>query len=123
MKKLIITVITVGFTAFSFAQKGVVTVEQDPKINQLLEVYKSANSNRDYYTIQIGFGTYKEAEKLQQDVNIDFPQWKSKIVFDSPTYRVRIGRFKTKLEAERNFLDVREKYPQSIILKTKKDSR
>ena len=123
MKKLIIIVITVGFTGFTFAQKGVVTVEQDPKINQLLEVYKSANSNRDYYTIQIGFGTYSEAEKLQQDVNIDFPQWKSKIVFDSPTYRVRIGRFKTKLEAERNFLEVREKYPQSLILKTGKDSR
>ena len=123
MKKLLIIIITVGFTGFSFAQKGVVTVEQDPKINQLLDVYKSANSNRDYYTIQIGFGSYSEAEKLEQDVNIDFPQWRSKIVFDSPTYRVRIGKFKTKLEAERNYIDVREKYPQSIILKTGKDSR
>ena len=124
MKSLIILVFAVGLGCISFAQKGTVTIEQDPKIGQLLEVYKNANSNRDYYTIQIGFGSYSEAEKLQQDVNIDFPQWRSKIVFDSPTYRVRIGRFKTKLEAEKNFLEVREKYPQSIILKTsKKESR
>lgn len=120
MKSLILLVFAIGFCCISYSQKGSVTVEQDPKINQLLEVYKNANSNRDYYTIQIGFGTYSEAEKLQQDVKIDFPQWRSKIVFDSPTYRVRIGRFKTKLEAEKNFIEVREKYPQSIILKTRK---
>ena len=123
MKRAIIIVFIVSFTGLTFAQKGDVTIEQDPKITQLLEVYKTANSNREYYTIQIGFGSYSEAEKLEQDVNVDFPQWKSKIVFDSPTYRVRIGKFKTKLEAERNFLEVREKYPQSLILKTSKDSR
>ena len=123
MKRLIILVFAVGLGGWSYAQKGTVTIEQDPKITQLLNVYKDANSNRDYYTIQIGFGSYNEAEKLEQDVNIDFPQWRSKIVFDSPTYRVRIGRFKTKLEAERNFIEVREKYPQSIILKTSKKEK
>lgn len=120
MKRLMIFVVTVGFASLAYGQRGAVTIEQDSKITQLLDVYKSANSNRDYYTIQVGFGSYREAEKLEQDVNIDFPQWKSKIVFDSPTYRVRIGKFKTKLEAERNFIEVREKYPQSIILKTRK---
>jgi cell division protein FtsN len=120
MKKLAILVITVGFASFSFGQKGKVTVEQDPKISKLLEVYTTANSNRDFYTIQVGFGSYNEAEKLKQDAETDFPQWRAKIVFDSPTYRVRIGRFKTKLEAERHFQVVREKYPQSLILRSEK---
>ena len=69
---------------------------------------------------KIGFGSYSEAEKLKQDVEIDFPEWRAKIVFDSPTYRVRVGRFKTKLEAERRFIEVREKYPQSIVINDKK---
>lgn len=123
MNKLILIVITVGFTSLSFAQQGVVSIEQDPKISKLLEVYKTVNSNREFYTIQVGFGSYKEAENLKLDVEIDFPQWKAKIVFDSPTYRVRVGSFKTKLEAERNFLELREKYPQSLILKTEKTER
>ncbi len=123
MKSLLILVFTASFASFCYSQKGVVTIEQDPKITQLLEVYKSANSEIEYFTIQIGFGSYSEAEKLKQDVEIDFPQWRAKIVFDSPTYRVRIGRFKTKLEAERNFLEVREKYPQSLILRTEKTDR
>jgi cell division protein FtsN len=120
MKNLIIIVITVGFTSFVYGQKGVVTIEQDPKIDQLLEVYKSANSKRDFYTIQVGFGSYNEAEKLKQEVEIDFPRWTAKIVFDSPTYRVRTGRFKSKLEAERHFQEIREKYPQSLILRSEK---
>ena len=113
----------VVMTAFCFGQKGEVSIEQDPKISRLLEVYKTANSNRDHYTIQIGFGSYEEAEKLKLDAEIDFPQWKAKIVFDSPTYRVRIGKFESKLEAERNFIEVREKYPQSLILITGKSDR
>ena len=123
MRNLIIVVITASFTSFCFGQKGVVTIEQDPKITQLLDVYKKANSEADYYTIQVGFGSYSEAEKLKQDVEIDFPQWRAKIVFDSPTYRVRVGRFKSKLEAERHFLEVREKYPQSLILKPENENR
>ncbi len=120
MKKLAIIVIMVGFASFSYGQNGKITVKQDPKISKLLEVYTAANSNRDFYTIQIGFGSYSEAEKLKQDAEIDFPQWKAKIVFDSPTYRVRIGRFNTKLEAERHFQLIREKYPQSLILRSEK---
>lgn len=121
MKKLAIIIITVSFTSFGFGQRGAVTVEQDPKISKLLEVYTTANSNRDFYTIQVGFGSYNEAEKLKQDAEIDFPQWRAKIVFDSPTYRVRIGRFKTKLEAERHFQVVREKYTQSLILRSEQN--
>lgn len=120
MIRSIITIIAIGFASLCFSQKGVITVEQDPKITQLLDVYRTANSNMGYYTIQVGFGSYSEAEELKRDVEIDFPEWRAKIVFDSPTYRVRVGRFKTKLEAERNFIEVREKYPQSIILKAEK---
>ena len=123
MKRTIITVIAVVWTGFCLGQSGDVNIEQDPKISQLLEVYKKANSDREHYTIQIGFGTYDEAEELKRDVEIDFPQWRAKIVFDSPTYRVRIGKFETKLEAEKNFIEVREKYPQSLILKTRKKER
>lgn len=115
--------VTIGFTVFCSAQKGEVNIEQDSQITRLLEVYKTANSDREYYTIQIGFGSYYEAEKLKRDVEIDFPRLRSKIIFESPTYRVRIGRFDSKLEAEKNFIEVREKYPQSLILKTGRSNR
>ena len=107
----------------AFGQQGRVTINQDPGIGKLLEMYKTVNSETEYYTIQVGFGNYDKAEKLMSDVAIDFPGWYSKIVFDSPTYRVHVGRFTSKLEAERQYNEVRKKYPESLLLSPEKKPR
>lgn len=109
--------------SLAFGQEGSVSIDQDPKIDRLLELYKINNSRVNYYTIQVGFGSYEEAEDLKSQVQIDFPQWTPKIIFDSPTYRVRVGNFRTKLEAERKFLEVRKKYPAALLLKPEQVSR
>ncbi|MBT8235806.1 MAG: SPOR domain-containing protein [Bacteroidia bacterium] len=88
-----------------------------------MEIYASYSSDSEYYTIQVGFGTYQRAENLKSQVDVDFPGWNSKIVFDSPTYRVHVGKFKTKLEAERRFIEVRQKYPASLLLRPEKSLR
>lgn len=120
MRTLVTFLFLAGFSFFGAAQSGRVSIEQDKRIDKLLEVYKTANSSTNYYTIQIGFGSYASAESLKLQADGDFPGWYSKIVFDSPTYRVQIGRFKTKLEAERRFLEVRKKYPAALLLKPEK---
>lgn len=120
MKRLFISMFAVGLINFTYAQEGKVNIEQDASISKLLEVYKTSNSNMAFYTIQVGFGSYSKAEELNEQVKIDFKDLPSKIIFDSPTYRVQIGQFRTKLEAERKFNEVRMKYPESIILKPEK---
>lgn len=116
MKTLILTVFLALYASFGYSQQGRINIEQPPGVSKLLDLYKKANSDEDVYTIQIGFGSYEKAEKLKSDVDVDFPGWDSKIVFDSPTYRVRVGRFRTKLEAERKFMEVRKKYPESLLI-------
>ena len=117
MKIIVSIILIAAFVNFGNAQEGIVTIEQDAKISKLMDIYTRANSNTGYYTIQIGFGSYEDATKLKTESGIDFPQYSAKIVFDSPTYRVHMGRFKTKLEAERTFKEVRKKYTESIVLK------
>ena len=123
MKNIVLIGIFSCFFLSAQAQKGSVNIEQDAKLEEALDIYASNTSNKDYYTIQVGFGSYARAENLKTQVDIDFPGWRSKIVFDSPTYRVHVGRFKSKLEAERRFLEVREKYPASLLLKPEKSLR
>lgn len=123
MKNIVLIGFLCGFILSAQSQKGVIKIEQDAKLAEALDIYASNASDKDYYTIQVGFGSYASAENLKAKVDIDFPGWRSKIVFDSPTYRVHVGRFKTKLEAERRFLEVREKYPASLLLKPEKSLR
>ena len=120
MKRLLSIVVLVTSTTFAQAQNGSVNIEQDKKIDALLAIYKSYNENIEFYRIQVGFGSYAAAQNIKSQVDIDFPDMYAKIDFDSPTYRVRLGRFKTKLEAERKFKEVREKYPDAMLLKPKK---
>ena len=114
------------FLAFSIshiqAQKGEIKIEQDEKIEALLDIYKSSNESANYYRIQVGFGSHATAQRIKSEVEVDFPGLSSKIDFDSPTYRVRLGRFKTKLEGERKLQEVRRKYPAAMLLKPKKSS-
>lgn len=106
--------------SFGYAQQGKINIEQDQKIEELLAIYKTANESADYYRIQVGFGSYAKAQEIESKVQQDFPQLSSKIDFDSPTYRVRVGRFKDKLDAERKFLEVRRKYPDAMLLAPQK---
>ena len=86
----------------------------------MLGIYKSVNESSDHYRIQVGFGSFQEAEKLKANVDKDFPDWPTRIDFESPSYRVRVGRFKTQLEGERKLIEVRQKYPSAMLLKPEK---
>jgi Sporulation related domain. len=123
MKTPVFTTILLGLTLHLSAQEGKVTIQQDPKIDQLVKLYADVNSKSGFYQIQVGFGDYQKAQNLKSQVEIDFPDWYSKIEFESPTYRVRLGRFKTKLEAERKYLEVRKKYPDAMLLKPESESK
>jgi len=123
MKIVIVILLSIFSLNLGHAQQGKITIEQDKKITDLLEIYKTSNENSESYRIQVGFGSYAEAQKIQSEVEQDFPDLPSKIDFDSPTYRVRVGRFKNKLDAERKFKEVRQKYPDAMLLQPKKSTR
>ncbi|RIV43010.1 SPOR domain-containing protein [Flagellimonas pelagia] len=123
MKTSVFTAILLGLSLHLSAQEGKVTIQQDPKIDELVKLYADVNSKSGFYQIQVGFGDYQMAQNLKSQIDIDFPGWYSKIEFESPTYRVRLGKFKTILEAERKYLEVRKKYPDAMLLKPESESK
>jgi len=123
MKTLTITTLLLFFSAFCIAQEGTITIEQDPNIDKLVEIYKEVNTNSGYYQIQVGFTTSDNAaQSLLNKIEVDFPGWYSKIKFEEPSFRVRLGKFKTKIEAQRKLIKVRKKYPNAFLLPQKIES-
>lgn len=99
------------------SQVGQVSIHQESELSRLLSIYTKGNADPKIYTIQVGFGNYAIAEKLKSEVELEYPDWPVTLVFDSPTYRVQVGRFHNVLDAEREFLEVRKKYPGAILLR------
>jgi len=105
------------------AQDGNTTVTQDPKFEQLLNEKRKINSSitvNDRYKIQIYNGESETAKKTLGDFRKDYKNFDGTIVFSTPTYKVWIGNFKSRIEAERNLAEVKKKYANAFLIKPNK---
>ena len=108
------------FNTISFAQQGSVTVSQDPKFEQLLNEKRKINSSliaNNRYKIQIFNGDNATSKKYFTDFKRDFKQYECTIVFNTPNYKVWVGSFKSRIEAERNLEILQKKYPKAFLIK------
>ena len=112
------------YTGFSLAQETSIKVEKDSiiltdseKHKALLEAFINYQKGRGDYRIQIYSGPLDKTEELLKNLDESFSEWPRSIDFESPSFRLRIGTFKTRLEAEKNLITVRKKYPAAVLLK------
>lgn len=111
------------FSANLFSQEENITVSQNPKFENLLNEKRKINTSitvNDIYKIQIFNGDIESSKKILIDFKKEFLNLDGTIVFYTPTYKVWVGNFKTKIEAERNLLLLKNKYPNSLIIQPNK---
>lgn len=104
-----------------FAQE--ITLTQDPKIEQLLAEKRKVNASitiNNQFKIQIYNGSSEESKKILIQFKKENKNYDATIVFSTPIYKVWIGNFKTRIEAERNLNVLKKKYPSAIIIKPNK---
>ena len=80
-----------------FGQENKVQINQDPKIEELIKIKKSIDSEQfsdQYYAIQLYYGNYTAAIKIVEDFNLNFEGIETSLIFETPNYKVRVGRFK-----------------------------
>ena len=120
-RSLILPVLLLAFfNTNTFAQEGSVTVSQDAKFEQLLNEKRKINSSliaNNRYKIQIFNGDNASSKKQLLDFKRDFKQYECTIVFNTPIYKVWVGSFKSRIEAERNLEILQKKYPKAFLIK------
>jgi ADP-heptose:LPS heptosyltransferase len=104
-------------------QEGKITVTQSPEFEQLLAEKRRINSSitvNDKYKIQIYNGDSETSKKTLTDFRREFKNYDGTIVFSTPSYKVWVGNFKSRIEAERNLNDIRKKYPNAFLVRPNK---
>jgi hypothetical protein len=102
------------------AQDQNLTLNQDPKFDQLLNDKRKINtsiSTNDTYRIQIFSGKSDEAKKTLTDFRREFTDIDGTIIFNTPNYKVMVGNFKTRIEAERNLVEIKKRYKSVFLIK------
>ena len=118
-----ISVILTIYGSNLYAQDGNASINQDPKFEQLLNEKRKINSSitvNDRYKIQIYNGDSETAKKTLGEFKRTFKNLDGTIVFSTPTYKVWVGNFKTRIEAERNLIDLKKRFPKALLIKPNK---
>ena len=105
------------------AQDAKVTVSRDPEFERMLNEKRRINSSitvNDRYKIQIYNGDSDSSKKVLSDFKRDNRELDGTIVFSTPAYKVWVGNFKTRIEAERNLEELKRQYPSALLIKPNK---
>jgi len=118
-----ILIITFLFSQNIFSQTTKTIIEQDEKIEKLLQEKRKNNSGitiNDKFKIQIFFGNIEESKKILLAFKKEFSLIDGTIVFSNPSYKVWVGSFKSKIEAEKSLINIKKKYPSAVIIEPNK---
>jgi hypothetical protein len=118
-----ILLFTVLFSQNIFSQTTKTIIEQDEKIEKLLQEKRKNNSGitiNDKFKIQIFFGNIEESKKTLLAFKKEFSLLDGTIIFSNPSYKVWVGSFKSKIEAEKSLINIKKRYSSAVIIEPNK---
>ncbi len=124
MKRFLLILVLTVITVASYAQQGSVVVKADPRIDSLIAMHVA--HGRTYplvegYRIQIfkdsGNDALDEAHLVMDKFHEDFPDVTAYLSFQEPYYRVRVGDFKTRLDALGQMEKIKKKFRNVWVIK------
>lgn len=108
------------------AVKGAVNIIQDERVNELIEKYIESNKTFDGhsgYRIQIFFDSGSNSRSRANNERRKFlslyPEMETYITFDAPNFKVRVGDFRTRIEAEKALRDIRNHFEMAYVVPSK----
>ncbi|MEO6346546.1 MAG: SPOR domain-containing protein, partial [Aquaticitalea sp.] len=103
LKVLLIFIIFMHYSTKTQAQEGQVTIDADKDIDKLLE-FKKDIKTVDLYKIRIYSGDRSGAESAKSQANGLYGEWPSVMEYETPNYKIYVGNFLSRLEADRALL-------------------
>lgn len=121
-KKIItIAIILTFFTsAFCLSQNTKFNINSTIFLDQLVNEKRKVNQSislNERYKIQIFNGENEKAKKTIIQFKQEFKNIDATIIFKTPNYKVWVGSFKTRMEAERNLIEIKKKYKNVLLIK------
>lgn len=108
----------------SFRNAGSVKVLQDSRIDSIVKMHIAYNKTQDGimgYRVQIFFdagnNSLEKAQAVAGEYQTLYPTDTAYISFTEPYYKVRVGDFRSRLEAEGYMHKILKDYPNAFVIK------
>ena len=95
------------------------TGEIEGKLQQINRFNRTSNTAQGF-TIQVYSGTSREqASQVKTEIYKILPELRPETMYEQPIYRVRVGEFIDRLEAQNTYAQILEEVPQAIVIPTR----
>jgi len=105
-------------------EDGAVRIESSAHIDQMLAQKKNYNKSLEKFQgfkIQIYYGSEKECYEVKEEFKSLYPDIATSIIFSTPQWKLQIGNYRTRLEADHAMVGIKKEYPSAIVLATEID--
>lgn len=105
------------------AQINVIENADQKTIDLLLERKMSQNNQFSLYTnysVQLKSGLKEEVETIYKDFTTQHPEIDATIIYANPKFKLVVGNYKNKIEAEYLLKKIAGNYPDAFVVKLKK---
>ena len=102
-----------------YSQDSIYVISQDSLLNKLIKIKLEVNKEiyeKNYYSIQLFSGDFNNAEKIYLEFSSYFPNLKKTLTFETPNYKVRVGNFEKKINADIKLEEIKKKYKSAFVL-------
>ena len=102
-----------------YGQQNESEVVLSPEVKKMIILKKEINQkvfNSQYYAIQLYYGNNTAAERILNEFKAAYPSWETDLSFETPNYKVRVGRFKDLNIANKKLEEIRKNYPAAFLL-------
>ena len=123
MRRFLLLIILVTFTLGGFAQgRGSLNLKQDSRIARLMqkqrEVY-AANKTMSGFRVQIfmeiGNEAVDHANVVKKEFEEQYPELPIYLSYEQPYYRLRVGDFRNRVEAEKYLRILKPRYGVAFV--------
>ena len=102
-----------------YSQNSILVNSEDSLLNKLIKIKLEVNKEmyeKNYYSIQLFSGDFDNAEKIYLEFSSYFPNLKKTLTFETPNYKVRVGNFEKKINADIKLEEIKKKYKSAFVL-------
>lgn len=104
----------------TYNDDSTLVITKEVRFDQLVDKQKrlnQANQTMSGYRIQIYFGGVRQkASEIKLDFNSKYPALAAYLTYQQPNFKVRVGDFRTRFEAQKFLKDIEGLYPSSFIV-------
>ena len=107
----------------TYSQTDIYNLKNSKKFDSILNIKKKIDKEefkKSFFSIQVFSGNFKDADSITKYVTEKYLSDSTYFYFETPNYKVRIGKFKSKIRAEKKLKLIKKEFKSAFILQPDK---